>query len=248
MLRELVRLDPALEAHPQIDRRLLRAYVNSDLDSARRQAYFEWTEDTLGEFTDALDLAQGKYLRLFQSIPIGVDMEEQTSLCARLCRGISCLEDLPPQALERPDVVPLRITPRTPTETAFWVEKSVSSFRLEVDLLSETEGLEQLHREAFLIYQPLDGPEERLRMGVELFHLLLELNDGYQMGDVSTDDTFAHLSIFVQRLVQEDDREIFAWSPLNDEAIFRISADRQLTDSGPKQLLSVLQVTQGGQE
>ena len=46
-------------------------------------------------------------------------------------------------------------------------------------------------------------------MGAELFHLLLELSDGYQMGDVSTEDTFAHLSIFVQRLVREDDRGDF---------------------------------------
>ena len=65
----------------------------------------------------------------------------------------------------------------------------------------ETEGLEQLHRDAFLIYGRRDGSEEPLRMGVDLFHLLLELSDGYQMGDVSSDDTFAHLSIFVQRLV-----------------------------------------------
>ena len=248
VLRELVRLDPALEAHPQIDRRLLRANVESDLEPARRRAYFEWPEDSLGEFTDALDLAQGRHLRLFQGLPISADREEQTKLCARLCRGISCLEALPHQAFERPGVVPLRITPRTPTETAFWVEKPVTAFRLEAGLSPESEGLEQLHRDAFLIYRRSDRSEERLRMGADLFHLLLELSDGFQMGDVSTDDTFAHLSIFVQRLVQEDDREVFAWNPMNDEAVYRISAEKQLTDSGLTQQLTAHKISPGGHE
>ncbi len=248
VLRELVRLDPALEAHPQIDRQLLRANVESDLDSARRRAYFEWTEYALGKFTDALDLAQGRHLRLFQGLPIGANREEQTKLCARLCRGISCLEDLPHQAYERPDVIPLRITPRTPTETVFWVEKPVSSFQLEAGLSTPAEALEQLHRDAFLIYRRHDGSTERLRMGADLFHLLLELSDGYQLGDVSTDDTFAHLSIFVQRLVQEDDREVFAWNPMEDETVYKISADKQMTEGGLQQKLVARQISTGGPE
>jgi hypothetical protein len=63
-----------------------------------------------------------------------------------------------------------------------------------------------------------------LLLGAELFHLLLELADGYQLGDVSTDDAFANLSIFVQRLVREDERELLAWNPMNDEELYRISA------------------------
>ncbi|MXZ20901.1 MAG: hypothetical protein F4Y84_09940, partial [Caldilineaceae bacterium SB0665_bin_25] len=192
VLRELIRLDPALEAHPQIDRKLLRENQGMELESARRRAYFEWAEEDLAGSPHALDLAQGRHLRLFQKLLLENDQEEQAELCARVCRGVSCLEDLPPQAFERPGVVPLRITPRTPTDTAFWVEKPVDAFRLKVDLPPDIEGLAWLHREAFLIYRRRDGiEEERLRMGAELFHLLLELNDGYQMGDVSTDDTFA---------------------------------------------------------
>ena len=68
------------------------------------------------------------------------------------------------------------------------------------------------------------GGEERLRLGADLFHLLLELSEGYQLGDVSTDDTFAHLSIFVQRLVREDDRTVLAWNPMQDEAIYEVAA------------------------
>ncbi|MYB40549.1 protein kinase [Candidatus Saccharibacteria bacterium] len=245
VLRELVRLDPALDAHPHIDRQLLRANAEIELEPARRRAYFERTQESLGEFTDALDLAQGRYLRLFQRLPLSLNHKEETDLCARLCRGISRLEDLPLQAFARTDVVPLRITPRTPTETAFWVEKPISAFRLEVDLSTATEGLEQLHRDAFLIYHRRDGSDERLRMGVDLFHLLLELSDGYQMGDVSSDDTFAHLSIFVQRLVQEDDREIFAWNPMNDESVYRIAAEKLTTDKGLRQKLVARPIATG---
>ena len=76
-----------------------------------------------------------------------------------------------------------------------------------------------------MIYRYRDGSEERLRLGADLFHLLLELSDGYQLGDVSTDDTFAHLSIFVQRLVREDARRILAWNPMQNEAIYEVSAE-----------------------
>jgi len=220
LLQELIRFDPALEAHPQLDRRLLRMAPKLTLESARRRAYFEGIE-AVG--SDDVGLAQARYYRAFRELPI-MPTTERDDLCRRLCAGIARLESLPPQALDRPDVVPLRITPRTPTETAFWVEKPLTSFQLEADLPAETEGLDRLHRQAFLIYHYRDGREDRLRLGADLFHLLLELNDGYQLGDVSTDDTFAHLSIFVQRLVREDDREILAWNPMQDEAIYKISA------------------------
>src|SRR6185295_11367218 len=126
------------------------------LESGRRRAFFEWTEDHVRQIAGephALDLARGQHLRLFRNLPLQVDPQEQAKLCARLCGGISRVEDLPPQALDRPGVVPLRITPRTPTETAFWVEKPLSAFRLEVDLPPDTEGIERLHREAFLVYR-----------------------------------------------------------------------------------------------
>ena len=176
-----------------------------------------------------------------------MDGEERTELCRRVCGGISRLEDLPPKALERSGVVPLRVTPRTPTETAFWVEKPLSSFRLEPDLPVAAEGIERLHRQAVLIYRYRDGQEERLRLGAELFHLLLELNDGYQLGDISSDDTFANLSIFVQRLVQEDARELFAWNPMADEAIYRIAAEYRDSGEGRRQFLTLEPLATGDQ-
>lgn len=245
VLRELARFDPAMESHPQIDRYLLSRpaadstkdaphYDQLPLESARRRAFFEWTRQDVEQVAgdpNALDLARGQHQRLFRNLPLESDPVEQAITCERVCAGISRLEDLPLQALDRTDVVPLRITPRTPTETAFWVEKPLDAFRLKADLPPKAKGIERLHRQACLIFRYRDGTEERLRLGAELFHLLLELADGYQLGDVSTDDTFAHLSIFVQRLVREDERQLLAWNPMQDELIYRVStSDREIED------------------
>ncbi len=239
VLRELPRFDPALEAHPQVDRRLLHQGLTVDLsevrrangeqvlESLRRRAYFEWSEEEFECVTgdrDALGLANGRHLRNFRYLAVEGKDDERTELIERLCGGISRLEALPPQALDRSEAVPLRITPRTPTETAFWVEKSVGNFRLEADVLEACDGVDRLHRQAFLTYRYRDGREETLRIGADLFHLLLEIGDGYQLGDVAADDTFAHLSIFVQRLVQEDHRRMLAWNPMREETIFEVFA------------------------
>jgi len=85
-----------------------------------------------------------------------------------------------------------------------------------------------------------------LRLGAELFHLLLELSEGYQLGDVSTGDTFAHLSVFVQRLVQEDSRELLAFNPMQDELIFQLRAEVRQTEQGPRQRLVVTPLGMGG--
>ena len=231
-LREFVFLDPALESHPKIDRYLLQTdFVdslnsvseNSGLDSARRRAYFELTEFEINNLTgepDSLDLAHGRYIREFRDLPI--KSESIDEICGRLCQGISRLELLPPQARKSQNVVPLRITPRTPTETSFWIEKKASDFLLKVDLPLSAGGLERLHRRVTLSYQYRDGRKEQLRLGAELFHLLLELNDGYQLDAISTDETFAQLSIFVQRLVREDERRILAWNPMTEDTVHEI--------------------------
>jgi hypothetical protein len=236
VLRELTRFDPSLEAHPQIDRHLLgepafnerrsAPRYGAPLNSARRRAYFEWTADQVFEIArdkSALGLARGRHLELFKRIPL-MSTAEQNELCAKLCQGISRLEDLPPLALSRANVVPLRIMPRTPTETAFWVEKPLDRFRIEADLPTVVEGFDVLHRQVHLIYKYKSDREELLRMGADLFHLLLELGEGYQLGDTASDDTFAHLSIFVQRLAQEDERHLLAWNPMQDESLFSVTA------------------------
>jgi serine/threonine protein kinase len=257
VLREMARFDPALESHPQIDRYLLspssidgsRAaphYRGFSLESARRRAFFEWTDEHVKQVAGdakALGLARGRHLQLFRGLPLQQDQEKLAEITRQLCAGISRLEDLPPQALDRQGVVPLRITPRTPTETAFWVEKPLESFRIEADLPNVGVGIERLHRQASLIYRYRDGKQEVLRLGAELFHLLLELGDGYQLGDVSTDDTFAQLSIFVQRLVREDQRELLAWSPMQDERIYKVAAVLGNEGKEPLQQIQITPIT-----
>ena len=250
VLADLVRYDPGLETHPQVDRYLLQASTEDDndaprypavpLESARRRAYFEWTAENLYRVTEdeeALGLAQGRDLRRFRHLAIQRDASHREDVVRHLCGGISRLESLPPQALDRPGVVPLRITPRTPTETAFWVEKPLANFRLDVDESTTEQGMDRLHREAFLVYRYDDGRDERLRLGADLFHLLLELCDGFQLGDVSTDDTFAQLSIFVQRLVREDHRRARAWNPMKEDAVFDLSAVAADEDDGSQRLV-----------
>ena len=239
VLGELPRFDPALEAQPQVDRRIRSiASTNDDreihhvegertLESLRRRAYFEWDEDDVGctiYDTPAPRLSNGRHLRAFMNLAINGELNEKTELTKSLCAGISRLEALPPQALDRIDVVPLRVASRTPTETAFWIEKPIRNFRLEADIPEESPGLDRLHRQAYLKYEYRDGRIETLRLGADLFHLLLELSEGYQLGDVAADDTFAHLSIFVQRLVQEDHRKMLAWNPMQEDSIFEVSA------------------------
>ena len=253
LLRELARFDPALESHPQIDRILQQEATEHEaaeypsgslgkLESVRRQAYFEWPKDKIQRLTDdpnALDLAQGRHLSEFRELAFHSKPEERLDLVKRLCRGISRLEDLPLQAMGNSDVVSLRITPRTPTESAFWVEKSISEFSLEPDFSGNWQGLDRLHRQAFLTYRFHDGHKEKLRLGADLFHLLLDLSDGYQLGDVSTDDTFAHLSVFVQRLIREDHRKVLAWSPMKEDAVFEVAAKKEDSEQGPRQSLAI---------
>ena len=255
VLRELPRFDPGLEAHPQIDRRLLHPPFDADasesitpneldLKSERRRAYFEWTRSEINHLTgdsDALGLAGGRHLHRFRDIDI-VNEAQRTELVRALCGGISRLEALPPLALKRADKVPLRVSPRTPTETAYWIEKSLCDFRLEADLPSgDLQGGKQdlLQRQASLIYSYRDGRKEYLRLGADLFRLLLELNDGYQLGDVASDDTFAHLSIFVQRLVQEDHRQMLAWNPMSEDKIFEIAVKSEDVNSKQKKILTI---------
>ena len=65
------------------------------------------------------------------------------------------------------------------------------------------------------------------------------------MGDVSPDDIFANLSIFVQRLVLEDERELLAWNPMQDEQIYKLSAVIQGTENDLQQNILITPLTSG---
>ena len=261
LLKNLTRFDPALESHSQIDRRLTAkdglaekpcppAYPELSLASARRRAFFEWTEEdirlALGNQTfteDALNLTRGRYLSEFLALSLPGDQERMHALTRKLCEGISRLEDLPLCAFDRSDVVPLRISQRTPTETFLWAEKSLANFRVEPVLQPHQRGISQLHRQVQLVYTPRSGPEESLYLGAELFHLLLELAAGFQLGDVSSDDTFANISIFTKRLLREDDGRLLAWSPTDEEAVYVVSIVKNGNDAESRQVLTLSRLT-----
>ena len=77
-------------------------------------------------------------------------------------------------------------------------------------------------RHLVLTYRYANGGEEELPIGLELFHLLLELKDGMQLSGIGQEGVFAHLEIFVQRLAQEDSRELWGWHPEAETATSRL--------------------------
>jgi len=227
LLAELCRFDPALESHPAVDRWLkkTKGFAGLPLASARRLAWFTASPKPPDGLPDRINLYQGRSLERFRRVPL-MSMAENEELLHDLCDGIARLEDLPEEAFEKCDGVPLKITPRTPTESAFWVVKPWSRFRLEAPL-PRSEGLEVLHNALHLIYTPAKGQEETLRIGLELFHLLLELEAGVQLAGAGQEGIFANLEIFTQRLAQEDARELHAWHPMRESQVDRIKVERR---------------------
>jgi hypothetical protein len=122
---------------------------------------------------------------------------------------------------------PIRIVPRTPTETAFWVDKPLERFELEAERFDPPEGLETLHRYLTLSYKPRIGLTERLIVSLELYALLIDLANGVQILDAFSDDVFANLSVFTQRLAQEDERSLRAWNPAAEQQVFQIGVEMQ---------------------
>ena len=252
VLRELARLDPALESHARIDRRLLYSRVRRNgtaaasadgelnLDADRRQAFFEWTEEEIKEAADdplALPLAGGRHFHRFGRLVASPHPQKDPELVKQLCRGISRLEMLPQPAQQR-GTVQMRIVGRTPTDAVFWVEKELVNFQLAPYTHSAAPGLDRLPRQAILSYRRQQGDGEmKLLLGAELFSVLLDLSEGYQLGAVSTDDVFAQLAVFVQRITQEDERRLFAWTPMEEKAVWELVVQTDKSKIESAQLL-----------
>lgn len=237
LLDELAKLDPALDSNPMIDRYVVghwadaRAvqppqYEDISLASARRRAYFEWLPNEILEVAgnaDALPLFQGEHIREFASVRTN-DPEIARGLCRKLCAGIARLESLPHAVLGRLDlgIVPLKIMPRTPIESVFWVEKPLSRFTLYARRPVSAQYVDWLHNELTLVYRYVSGRVESLSLNSVLFSLLLDLADGYHlMGDAAR-DVFANLTIFTQRLAEEAEDELYAWEPTLGGSLYRV--------------------------
>lgn len=243
LLRELARLDPALEAHARIDRYLagrgppdaahgaprFRDAVGAPLPlrTARRRAYLTWSDAQIAAVSGevhALALKDGRRSSEFRDFPL-LDPGRRDDVKRRLCLGLSKLEALPEAAFRRAGVVPVRIISRTSTETAFWVSKPLDHFTLDAERFNAPEGLETLHRFLTLSYCPENSSVERLTVPLELFALLMDLADGVQILDAFSDDVFANLGVFTQRLAQEDERSLQAWNPADEATVYSLRAE-----------------------
>lgn len=241
VLMELCTLDPALESNPNLDRFLLGLeqtnegsssprYPDLELSSARRRAFFEWNDEEVAKFAsngaNLFGIRRSAHFQLFRRFPL-LKAEEKSQICRDLCVGLSRLVDLPDVVLNQPDQVPLRITPRTPTETVLWVNKPISRFSLRCALSDQDSDMEALHTHLVLTYQYKNGFNEDLYLGADLFSILMELKEGHQFVNAALDDTFANLSIFIGRLAQEDQTELMAWNPANENKTYKLTASLQ---------------------
>lgn len=231
VLAELALLDPALVAEPEVDRTLLTRGSGSNLELLRRQSYFL---DDPG----AASLVGGAHLDLFRAVG-HMSRDETEMLCKSLVRGLSALDDLPQIALEQSGGVSLRVPARTATESVFWVQKPYEGFSLSVPR-SNPRGVPTLHTEVSLAYDYGGGRHEHLDMGLELFSLLLDVEEGLRPGfDLRSADTHARLSIFAQRLAQEQRRHYFAWNPSDSRQVYTVDVDRVEEGGKVQQVLSV---------
>jgi serine/threonine protein kinase len=230
LLAELSRFDPALESNPRLDRQLIKNSISNRssnlLAKLRRREYF------LPEFEnyERITIANGRFFEVFRKLPLMEEIEQQ-KLKRDLCLGIARLENLPNLAFSEEHLkngLPIRIPPRTPTETLLWVVKPWSSFKLETASSKiVSEELEFLHTHIRLIYTYADGNEEILTLSLDLFNLLLDLEAGTQISAISQEGVFSNLEIFTQRLAREDTREIYGWHPAKNNEIFKISIEQR---------------------
>jgi hypothetical protein len=174
-----------------------------------------------------LRLKEGRCFDQFRRFPL-LTSGEQVEIKRELCEGLSRLEMLPDIAFSRHGIVPIRIVPRTPTETSFWVDKPLANFGLEAEQFNAPDGLETLHRHLSLTYRSdTHRRTERLTVSLELYALLMDLADGVQVLDAFSDDVFANLGVFTQRLAQEDERTLRAWNPADEACMYDIGIERR---------------------
>jgi hypothetical protein len=116
---------------------------------------------------------------------------------------------------------------RTPRPKALsGVVKPWQRFRLEARLPRNAEGLEALHTHLVLIYAYAAGGEERLPLGLELFHLLLAFERWASNSPASARIASSHISkSSLNALAQEDARELHGWHPGDEHNAFRVRVE-----------------------
>jgi hypothetical protein len=51
----------------------------------------------------------------------------------------------------------------------------------------------------------------------------MDLAEGVQILDAFSDDVFANLGVFTQRLAQEDERSLQAWNPADENKVYNVA-------------------------
>jgi hypothetical protein len=51
----------------------------------------------------------------------------------------------------------------------------------------------------------------------------MDLAEGVQILDAFSDDVFANLGVFTQRLAQEDERSLRAWNPADESKVYDVA-------------------------
>ncbi|MCL6562301.1 MAG: NERD domain-containing protein [Firmicutes bacterium] len=218
LLREIAWLDPALTAEPALDRQLLKEGHGERLESLRRRAYFLEAEPNR-----VPSLHQGAYFEQFSALVTASDEERQQTL-SDLLEGLSRLGNLPSKVISQAQGLCLRVPARAETESLFWVEKPRDRFHLQ--LPAPSPYVPWLPTSAVLVYRGPNGFEEVLVLSYELFAFLMAAKDGAQFSaDVRSSDVFTRLAIFTQRLAEEDRRRIWAWNPLDPDAVYRVEVE-----------------------
>jgi hypothetical protein len=125
----------------------------------------------------------------------------------------------------------------------FWVETRLEDFTLESPLLgtgvSET-GRRGLPAEAFLVYRLPAGNTVRLRLTADLFHVLLELEGGYQLSAATLEQTFAHLSLFIEQMIHAQNQVWYAWHPAQEDRVYRLAIETRDLGFGYHQTLRIV--------
>jgi len=218
LLKEIAWLDPALTIQPALDRRLLRQGDGETLENLRRRAFF-FEEDP----AQIPILYKGTYYRQFARLPVASE-EELRSILTDLLEGLSRLGNLPQKALVSAKGLCLRIPARSETESIFWTEKPKERFSFRIPAASRY--VPWLPTRVELVYRDDHGTEDSLILGYELFAFLMAAKDGAQYSsDMRSTDISARLGIFTQRLAEGDRRSLWAWNPVDSDAIYRIDVD-----------------------
>jgi serine/threonine protein kinase len=254
LLRELCKFDPGLISDARIDRAISDAtddqnevgvgsWRSLSRAQARRRAYFRWDvkdrEVKKLPFEGTMHLYGMSHFESFSRFE-SLEEEKKAEVCERVCKGLARLGQLPQIAEDRKDFLPIKVIPRTPTESILWSEEPLSRFRLEAEKFQSQDELEALHRVLKLIHKDEFGHEESLKLSARLFSQLLELADGEQLLGAQTDDVFANLSVYTQRLGNGRDDKFFAWNPRTPNDVFQVRIDR----TGPRQTIVIEAVEQ----